>query len=560
MIYLKSCLALIVAIAVCTGCAGVNVPKLDPTGKYKPNYVVIHPDGYALNDKNTPLTTQGLSRDLKATVIPQVSHFAEQIQMKASPLSSCSVNGETVLRLLVFVHGGLNGYDASFQHMRDLIEEVKDSHGHTINLIKGTCYYPLFVSWDSALFSSFADDLFRIRFGRPDAALAIISSPFVIVSRLITSIASLPVSVIHNGDLFVERIQGAHEEGDPAYCIALDTAVYFPLLALSLATLPLEEGFGAPAWDIMKRRVQLAVADQLTDEPGTQNKTLKWLARQDTHGQAAPFLEEGAFRTLLKVLHESMTYDEGVWKWADSNVRVEVTLVGHSMGSMLLNRTLHLLQGVKNSQKTPVANLVYLAPAAPIEELDTMAIPYLERMNHGKGARDNPTKLSIFTLNRRDEAREIDWFPSLGLVPRGSLLALIDTFLESETTWGQSTSGRTWNLMHAYGVEPVSTSPGTKNCFTPYWDASNGLPPESLPLQKQFRERKLIPGSAHRVLQDRGLLKLYDSPRRVGADNVPEYHGEFSKPQFFIEALCQIDDRVFRSDHYCQQQAGKFGP
>jgi hypothetical protein len=551
-----------------SGCAGVNTAKLDPSGQFKANYLVIHPDGYALNEKNEPLSTDELRQELEATLLPHIYHFAKELQNPApnSEVASCYRNGERTLRLLIFVHGGLNGYDASFQHMRDLVEPIADSDGHQFNVVKGSCYYPIFVNWDSAGFDSFTDDLFRIRFGHADMALAIITSPFVIASHFVSSVVNLPVSVFHNGELLAERIKGALEEGDPGYCVALDTAGYLPLHTLYFATIPLLEGFGTPTWAIMKRRAQLAVANELTDKPGSQNFSWRRLSGQHDEyrmqaQKANPQLhDEGAFRTLITTLQKNMQPDNGSWKWSDSGVRVEVTFVGHSMGSMLINRVVDLLEGSKQSQQMPVDNLIYLAPAASIDELDQMTIPYVERINQGKGARDNPTALWFFALNRRDETREIPLM-SLGLLPRGSLLTWIDTFLEGETTWGQSTSGRTWNLMNSYGInKTVSTYPGTKNCFTPYWNPAHGVPPEYLPLTQQLRAREITSGSRHLTLQTRGLLKLYDSPRRIGADNVPESHGDFTRPRFFLEALCTVKETAFRSREVCQKRPGQIDP
>jgi hypothetical protein len=87
----------------------------------------------------------------------------------------------------VFVHGGLNGYDASFEHMQQLMDYVEGSKGEAFNVIKGTCYYPLFINWNSGLLDSMTDDLFRVRFGQPDMALAIATSPFVIAAHLVGS-------------------------------------------------------------------------------------------------------------------------------------------------------------------------------------------------------------------------------------------------------------------------------------------------------------------------------------------------------------------------------------
>jgi len=77
---------------------------------------------------------------------------------------------------------------------------------------------------------------------------------------------------------------------------------------------------------------------------------------------------------------------------------------------------------------------------------------------------------------------------------------------------------------------------------------------------KQFRERMFALGSTHRALQDRDLLKLYDAPRRIGDHTVPQNHGDFTVPRYFLEALCQVNDGAFRTKDYCQQRPGAFDP
>jgi pimeloyl-ACP methyl ester carboxylesterase len=263
-------------------------------------------------------------------------------------------------------------------------------------------------------------------------------------------VANLPISLIHNGQLLAERIRGAFEENDPWYCVVADTISHLPFHALYVGTIPLLEGFGGPTW--------LAVADQLVDVPGTQNATFQRVMQSVSKSRKTdmPTYNEGAVRTLLKVLRQPLVYQDGEWKWGKNGVPVELTLVGHSMGSMVINRVLSLLEGVHRTERTPVEHIVYLAPAAPVDELDRLAIPYVEQANVGKAAKLHPTQLWLFELNRRDETSEISWKKTLGLLPRGSLLTWIDTFLERETTWGQSSSGRTWNLLTRMGLSRSS--------------------------------------------------------------------------------------------------------
>jgi hypothetical protein len=73
-------------------------------------------------------------------------------------VSRSALTNEPV-RLLFFVHGGLNTYRAEFQRMLDLMNKETGP-------FPKTTYYPIFINWNSALFDSVIDDLFLVRLGR----------------------------------------------------------------------------------------------------------------------------------------------------------------------------------------------------------------------------------------------------------------------------------------------------------------------------------------------------------------------------------------------------------
>lgn len=67
--------------SLCAGCAGVTPSKLDP--KYRPNYLIVHPDGYALNDQNELLSTSLLADQLTHNLLSHTSRFAAELQTHA---------------------------------------------------------------------------------------------------------------------------------------------------------------------------------------------------------------------------------------------------------------------------------------------------------------------------------------------------------------------------------------------------------------------------------------------------------------------------------------------
>ena len=63
---------------LCACSASVTLSKLDPN--YKPNYLIVHPDGYALDDKNNPLSTLMLTEQLTDKLVSHMSRLATELQ------------------------------------------------------------------------------------------------------------------------------------------------------------------------------------------------------------------------------------------------------------------------------------------------------------------------------------------------------------------------------------------------------------------------------------------------------------------------------------------------
>lgn len=511
---------LIASAAVCflflAGCITISAKDL---GNFREHYLLVHEDGYGLNSELNSLTTKGLETHLRDTVLKGIeAHVAG---------SGC----REPLQIMIFVHGGLNSYADSFDRMKAMLPTDDKMDG-----LNRTCYYTIFVNWNSHLMDSIADDLFRLRFGKPNPIVSSFSWPFVVAGRLVGSAADVPVSLMHNGDTIVEAGIGAYEQGDPLHCIFGDGMVHLPLQVLYTVTIPLLESFGTPAWEIMKRRAQLAVASRLTIQTDV---VLSYARGQERE------IHEGAARTLVRRLNANLERTDKGWSWKQkgNSVPVEVTLVGHSMGAMVLGRLLSVLEEFD----LPIRRIIYMAPAAPIDEVEQFVIPYVK--GHGQ------TEFSVFVLNRRDETREIAWGGGLFFMPRGSLLAWIDTFLESETTVGQATAGRMKNLNdyyqrgRKYQKDWKRPQRGRVHCVDPSWDPEQGTPPpEKLPLREQFRKivPTLEPTLAYRYL-------IYESPRRIGAKHAPGKHGDFTEPHFFLEVLCHVNTGAFKDPQFCDR-------
>jgi hypothetical protein len=313
------------------------------------------------------------------------------------------------LQILVFVHGGLNGYTDDFLRMRRMLVTTRDCKGQSVPselFVTSTCphaktsYYPIFVNWNSALGDSIVDDLFFLRGGERKQYKALATSPLLFASRVVASVLNpLP----------------AWDE------LKRDLTTYdwgFWLLPVRVLMTPAVVSFGTPAWQIMYRRADLLASPVLQAE-----------------GDRVTF--EGAAWSLLEALSKQIARSHGVSYWTAGNYRipVEITLVGHSMGAIVINRLLTLM--AQRPDPLPITNIIYLAPAASLLETEMSVVPFL-RANTG-------ARLWVFALAKDDETHELyglsterSFFDGLfrPVLPRGTLLTWIDTFFEPVTERG----------------------------------------------------------------------------------------------------------------------------
>ncbi|MGH7231806.1 MAG: hypothetical protein ACREJU_10680 [Nitrospiraceae bacterium] len=479
------------------GC--VRIPSLTEEEKQTlpQHYILVDRDGFALDRKGNALSTEGLQQDLTDTILAGLKTRAKQLheeneQSKCQILTDCPP-----MRVLVFVHGGMNGYKADFKRIRGLVERDPGEMKPAILHAAHSTYYPIFINWNSDLPDSIKDDLFFIRAGEREADwYTALTWPFLLIGRLAGSVASLPVSMGHTGRNIKEGFKGAIEQGDSKACAVADVIAHSPLFLINAATTPLLEGFGRPGWHIMKRRAELSIASRL---------------EKNDHRSM-----EGAVRTLIKTIRQPI-----LQLTVDHQIAVEITLVGHSMGSLILNRLLAVLE--QQGGLIPIQHIIYLAPAASIEELDEMVFPFL--VSHRE------TKFWLFTLNRRDEAREIPQ-PLAILLPRGSLLAWIDTFLEPVGAVGDKTLGSIRNVNNYYQPEPLP--------FTPQ--------------REVFRERTI--NWNHNAA---GQIRVFETVRDLNQKNRIEEHSDFSAPRFLGQVLCKIDHEAFKNK-LCENELNQFYP
>lgn len=336
-------------------------------------------------------------------------------------------------KLLVYVHGGLTTYQGALDGLASfhVAQDAKTDSGELANPHLRE-HHLLFVNWDSSLATSIVDDLFVLRLGRSVPAWGVPSSPFVAGQRLMHSGLGAPQSLglqLSNAwDSLVRR-----ERTDWPWCTSTtgtsegtgwvigNAALFSGLYPLRALTVPVIQGFGMPAWDTMKRRAELAVSPKL--RPGSESS--------------------GGVHRLLAAMRRQIP-GPGLWRTAQGTEphKLAVTLVGHSMGTMVLN---HVLQDFADLF---FARIVYLAAAAGVDEVRGAVLPYLDRHENAQ--------FWAFSLSETREALEWNY---LDVYDRGSLLVWIDHYFERINKPGDRTFGRAKNLRRYFSPAEVAPAP-----------------------------------------------------------------------------------------------------
>jgi hypothetical protein len=399
--------------------------------------------------------------------------------------------------ILIYVHGGLNTRVDSFERATNLWSGIQTSRPG---------YYPIFLNWDSGLMSSYWEHLHRVRQGQVVGWSGWLSAPFYLVADLGRGVtrapallyqnlrsdtmeltdssfllaAAVPRLVLNQATNTLLRpvstpaapvsklLDKAERPADSLLNRSLPPdalnakALYLQLrqqyasnqvetiaiseggeqrsrwdhlgrASLYVTTLPAKlagqslvlDSLGTSAWDNMCRRTRTmfrqpqefdAAADR--DSP---EKLQQRLASPPT-GAVAEFLRHLGALT------------------ASSRRNYQITLIGHSMGTIVLNEM------VRNHPNLPYTNIVYLAAACSMRDLESSVVPYL--IAH-PGAR-----FYNVCLHPKNDVFGISAPGDIG--PRGTLLQWIDNFFSSPLTMEDRTLGNWHNLMQETHVFPTN--------------------------------------------------------------------------------------------------------
>jgi pimeloyl-ACP methyl ester carboxylesterase len=186
---------------------------------------------------------------------------------------------------------------------------------------------------------------------------------------------------------------------------------------------PFVSEIGRPSWDIMQRR----------------NKTLFRMPSEFEKEECADRSERcqrgtGALAVFLQHLETFIKQHHG---HAQDNGDYTVTLIGHSMGTIVVNQIL------SERPQMHFDNVVFMAAAVSTHEVLDHTIPYLA----------NHQATQFYSLSLRPNAENTET-SLIGVEPSGSLLVWIDSYYTSPLTQLDRTFGRWENVRSALHVFP----------------------------------------------------------------------------------------------------------
>lgn len=457
-------------------CASVHTPKPDTADLARRHVFMVTGDGLY---RDPAQEWHWSARDEVFPVSAALDRIAAGIQAwRTSEHAVALAKAQLPQRVVVFVHGGMNPYTTSRNRLVGTNELAwTDAAGSVITnrvsalmtaLVASNCY-PLFVVWNSGPFSAYGEHLVSIRQGEKHPYIGAATAPAVLASDLARGLVRLPTTLsgrlysdwqtteLPNGtrvkrwEGFEELIAGnwptyhpPHKEGrvrDTGERVMRCTE-YVVTSPTKIATLPILDGLGTEAWNIMLRRTRTMFEPPASYEIGQRLKAGQW----DTeHPTPANSLQVSNWLNRVETNAAAAMFYLGqrLVDWsADSFADVPFEFYGHSMGTIVLNQLFH------NHQPIVATRIGYLAAACSIEEFEASLFPYL---------RANPRTqfygVSLHRIRERGEYPLASFSAAIpfgrDLIVRGSLLNWIDDIFAKPNTITDRTLGAWENLTRA---------------------------------------------------------------------------------------------------------------
>jgi hypothetical protein len=369
--------------------------------------------------------------------------FEKHIQAILNKLFSGDVKQK---RLFIFVHGGLTGPDESRSRA------IRDSYIVSQNQYNDhpdeVSYYPLFINWRSDFANSYRHQIEDMRQGEEIGRVeGFLSAPLFFISDITQAVARIPATWYkYTRTLFktkvlknvVECKEEHNIEGETVICEEYDRNFsdkaqrvirFIPSMPFQYVWVLPTDSFGKTAWINMLRRTQLIMRHpRELDE----NYVMQLWQEDNSHGEG-----KTEFNGLSHMAHFFRTLSHRIEENPEN--KITITLVGHSMGAIVINEIL------RSFPDLPYQEIVYLAAACSIKDFEQSVVPLLLNPKHAT------LKFYNVSLDPNAEARE---YTVGGLGPTGSLLEWIDSYYTDPPTLLNKTMGKWQNIAIAKHIFP----------------------------------------------------------------------------------------------------------
>lgn len=419
------------------GCTFSKFGPLEGQNTVHKHIVQVDWDGnyYELPEKGKIDSSAGYNRvkicyndedDLSCAVAKQeqLAIANEHFKMIISNIETFDYKGGK-RRIVIYIHGGLNTREKALE--RDIEKKP---------LLVDEGIYPIFINWRSGGFSSIKDHYFRIRDGEISRS-APLTSPVYIVGDIFRTVGGAPMAwwkegwhawkssydrerkdteLMQKPDSWSSQVKFAKDQksGDLGR-----SALWWITSPAKIISTPVVHSLGKPGWDNMQRRVDTQFIKPIDFEGNGHTKA----AASENEENSAAINSTAATMSFMSMLNTAIASDP----------RYEVTLIGHSMGGIVVNRIL------RNIPDLRVSNIVFMASADSLENFMYTTVPYVKRQS----GKNRSVAVYNLHLHPENEDREVTAY---GFAPSGSLLVWIDNAFGNPDYTLQRTAGR-WSNM-----------------------------------------------------------------------------------------------------------------
>jgi hypothetical protein len=414
--------------------ASTSVVAINERGSYSP-LVFTFPEECALEPIQQP--TPGVNCEPKP-MGPIAEKFTDCFVEHAKKIRSRvkSPPPGKAYHLLVFIHGGLNvekdRLERAFVDANRMLRDAGVAGDAPGSLGEGELWYPLFVTWPSGGIQSYVDQRVNYNQGDYDSDFKRWSSPLYFLTDGVESVVRAPVAWAESISWFRLGLEpevakvgdqiGCAESGPNYRCVPVrgrddrassDEIWYWSPVGMvgRVVTVPVVEAVGQPAWDAMLSRTHMLMRKPFN---------------VDAFAEAQGKLDgKGDLWYLFNVISE-----------LPEEERPAITLIGHSMGAIVVNQIL------RNFPDLPYRNIVFMGGAASVR--DTLIA--LDEVTRAQPRPD--LRFYNLSLHQVAEANEVGY---LGTVSKGSLLEWVDRMYTTPATFADRTVGKWINAVMAHG-------------------------------------------------------------------------------------------------------------